>query len=825
LPIMKRSNVSLERSAREHKAPIAQSSRQRFLPSRRAEQAPWRVWHLVALASSLALGLAFPCFAASQQISGRITDALGRPLDQVSLELRDRNGHRMGHATTDAGGRFKIALAKPGVYVLVAAKPGFKSANKIVGFPARAGETIFMTLDAEAALMLPVQANRIRAQNSVSTTGANKYTLTAEDIYNLPRGENTTITDVMAQMPGVAIDQNQQIHIRNTEGPQFQYQINGVMVPLDINTNPPFLSMINPLFIKRISLLDGILPSRYSYATGGVVNIETKDGCQQPGGSVSIYGGQRNTIQPSFQYGGCDGNFSFYVSALYSQSNTAFSSATPAPDAIHDHTNQGQGFGFFAYDLNPTTRLSLVTSVAASDNQLPNRANLTPQFELAGVSYYPSANINSYLDFRDYLGILALNGAPVPGLTYQLAYAAHYISQSFEPDDTGELLYQGVASTAFHSDLDNTLEGDLTYELGHHTLAAGFYLGEYEVEADDNSLVFKVNSAGDQEPPFAPVRVINNANKINLLSGLYLEDTWQISEKLRANFGVRWDRLSGFTYNNQIDPTINLVYLPRPETTLHGGFARYMQVPSFQGISPGAPAAFAGTTGLAGTGTVTPDTEDDFEWDVGLVHQLMKHLTLSEDAFYEYTDHYLDTGQFGVVPIFAPFNYKHGYIWGTETAVTYNAENLSIHASTTIGRNMQKGVATGQFNFDPDELGYINRHYIVLDHQPLYGASGGITYHRKPYAFSVDALYSSGLRGGFADLESLPHVVQVDLSGQRSFEVPHIGEVTDRITLLNILDRTNLIRPAEGIGIFQAAYGPRITVYDTLTIPLPALNQ
>jgi hypothetical protein len=67
-------------------------------------------------------------------------------------------------------------------------------------------------------------------------------------------------------------------------------------------------------------------------------------------------------------------------------------------------------------------------------------------------------------------------------------------------------------------------------------------------------------------------------------------------------------------------------------------------------------------------------------------------------------------------------------------------------------------------------------------------------------------------------------VVQVDLSGQRTFQLPHIGEIIDRITLLNILDRTNLIRPAEGIGIFQAAYGPRITVYDTLTIPLPALN-
>ncbi|MGD0075573.1 MAG: TonB-dependent receptor, partial [Candidatus Binataceae bacterium] len=343
-------------------------------------------------------------------------------------------------------------------------------------------------------------------------------------------------------------------------------------------------------------------------------------------------------------------------------------------------------------------------------------------------------------------------------------------------------------------------------------------------EADDNSLVFKVDSAGNQEPPFTPVRVINNANKINLLSGIYLQDTWQITEKLRANVGVRWDRLSGFTYNNQIDPTINLVYLPRPDTTLHAGFARYMQVPSLQGISPGAPAAFVGTTGLAGTGTVTPETEDDYEWDAGLVHQLTKHVTVSEDVYYEYTHHYLDTGQFGVVPIFAPFNYKHGYIWGTETAITYNAKDLSIHASSTIGRNMQKGVATGQFNFDPEELGYINRHYIVLDHQPLYGASGGITYRWKLYLFSIDALYSSGLRGGFADLKSLPHVVQADLSAQRSFALPHVGEVTNRITLLNIFDRTNLIRPAEGIGIFQAAYGPRITVYDTVTIPLPALN-
>jgi hypothetical protein len=783
---------------------------------------PLRLIIALAFAISLTLGIASICSADTQRISGSITDTLGRPLAGAKIQLRDRNGAVSGRATTDRAGHFKVAPPKPGIYSLEALKPGFKPANKIVHFPRTAAKTILLSLDAETALNVPVQASVIRGQNSVSTTGANKFTMTARDISNLPQGDNTNLTDVLAQMPGVAIDQNQQIHIRNTEGPQFQYQINGVMVPIDINTNPPFISMINPMFIKQMSLLDGILPARYSYATGGVVSIETKDGCEQPGGNVSMYGGQRDTVQPSFQYGGCDGKFSYYVSGLYSMSNSAFSSATPAPDAIHNSTIQGQGFGFFAYNLNSTTRLSLITSVAASNNELPNQANLPPEFELAGTGNYPSADINSYLNFRDYLGIFSLNGAPAPGLTYQLAYSAHYISQAFTPDNVGELIYQGVASTAFHSDLDNTLQGDVTYQLGAHRLGAGGYLGEYGVESDDNSLVFPVPT-----PPghLTPVRVINNSNKINLLSGIYLEDTWQITEKLRASFGVRWDRLSGYTYNNQIDPNINFVYLMRPDTTLHGGFARYMQVPSFQGISPGAPAAFAGTTGFAGTGAVNPETEDDFEWDAGVVHQLTKQITVSEDAFYEYTKHYLDTGQFGDVPIFAPFNYRHGYIWGTETAITYNGEHLSAHASTTIGRNMQKGVATGQFNFDPDELGYIDRHYIVLDHQPLYGASGGITYRWKPWEFSSDLIYSSGLRGGFADLEKLPHVVQVNLSALRSFQVPSLGEVTDRITLLNIFDRTNLIRPAEGIGIFQAAYGPRITVYDTLTIPLPALSK
>jgi hypothetical protein len=651
-----------------------------------------------------------------------------------------------------------------------------------------------------------------------SATLANAYSVGSPEISNLPLGDKTNITDVLAQMPGVAIDQNQQIHIRNTEGPQFQYQINGVMVPFDINTNPPFISMINPMFVKQVSLLDGILPSRYSYATGGVVDIQTKDGFEQPGGSVSLTFGQRDTLEPSAQYAGSIGKFSYYVSALYDEGNTAFSPATSGPNPIHNWTNQGQAFGVFTYAFDDNTKLSLILSTAASNNQLPNVPNLAPAFSLANVKPFNSANIDSDLNFRDYLAILSLKSAPTPDFAYQISYSLHSISQQFRPDNAGELIYQGVASTATHVDFDNTLQGDLTYQLGSHTLGAGFYFGEYRVIAEDSSLAFPVDANGNQTSD-VPIRINANTSATNFLGGIYLNDLWQITNQLKVNAGIRWDVLTGFTRSSQFDPTINISYQPFSSTTLHAGFARYMQIPSFQGIAPDASKAFAGTTGEAGpTGTVDPKTEDDYEFDIGIIQQVTPALTISEDNFYEITRHYLDTGQFGDVPIFAPFNYGHGHIYGIEVAANYKIQNLNIYANLTFGKNIQTGVSTGQFNFDPAELAYIQHHFIVLDHQPIIGISAGASYTWKPYSFSVDAVYSSGLRGGFADDEQLPAVFQINVSAERSFKIPGLGELINRITILNLIDRTNLIRPAEGIGIFQSAYGPRFTILDTITL-------
>ena len=61
-----------------------------------------------------------------------------------------------------------------------------------------------------------------------------------------------------------------------------------------------------------------------------------------PGGNIEFYGGQRETWQPSFEYGGTTGKFSYYMTGSYLHdtrgiepptSGPLASSVTRAPDS------------------------------------------------------------------------------------------------------------------------------------------------------------------------------------------------------------------------------------------------------------------------------------------------------------------------------------------------------------------------------------------------------------------------------------------------------------------------------------------------------------
>lgn len=79
-----------------------------------------------------------------------------------------------------------------------------------------------------------------------------------------------------------------------------QYRINGIILPDGVSG---FSQVLDTAFIGNLSLITGALPPEYGLRTSGLIDIQTRSGAFDGGGSVGIYGGQRETVTPSFEYG------------------------------------------------------------------------------------------------------------------------------------------------------------------------------------------------------------------------------------------------------------------------------------------------------------------------------------------------------------------------------------------------------------------------------------------------------------------------------------------------------------------------------------------
>ena len=51
-----------------------------------------------------------------------------------------------------------------------------------------------------------------------------------------------------------------------------------------------------------------------------------------------------------------------------------------------------------------------------------------------------------------------------------------------------------------------------------------------------------------------PFTIVENLNNITMLYGVYLQDIWQVNEKLTVTAGIRYDGVSGIINNNMLSP-------------------------------------------------------------------------------------------------------------------------------------------------------------------------------------------------------------------------------------------------------------------------------
>ncbi len=73
-----------------------------------------------------------------------------------------------------------------------------------------------------------------------------------------------------------------------------------------------------------------------------------------------------------------------------------------------------------------------------------------------------------------------------------------------------------------------------------------------------------------------PFTITANAGNSGLKSGIYLQDEWQLNDRLTLNYGLRYDRFDvSFDHEDQVSPRANLVWQIDDATSAHIGYARY----------------------------------------------------------------------------------------------------------------------------------------------------------------------------------------------------------------------------------------------------------
>ncbi|KZC40768.1 MULTISPECIES: TonB-dependent receptor [Rhodanobacter] len=656
-----------------------------------------------------------------------------------------------------------------------------------------------------------------QARNALSPdTGSSQYVIDHKAIARLPLGASTPLNQVLLQAPGVVQDSYGGVHVRGDHA-NLQYRINGVIIPESIGG---FGQSLDARTIDSVKLLDGALPAQYGLRTAAVVDITTKSGHDLGnGGSVGLTGGSNGTLNPNASVWGSNDRWSWFFTGNYMKNDAGIENPTPSKKPIHDHTNQVKGFGDISYLIDNDTRLSFLFGVANNRYQIPNNPGQVPAFGYHDTVDFNSADLDGRQRENTRFGVLALQGK-LGATDYQVSVGQRYSSLAYAPDRIGELMFNGVASDVSRSNRASTLQADFATPLGdRHTLRYGVY-GSFERAVSGNDAwVFPADADGNQTSTM-PINILDGSRLVAKTWSAYVQDEWGIGEDWTLNYGLRGDRYQLVRAESQLSPRLGLVWQATGSTTVHAGYSRYFTPPATEMIASSNIAKFEGTTNaVADSGNNTPLAERSDYFDVGVSQNIGSAWTVGVDAYYRKVQRLQDEGQFGSALVYSTFNYAAGRVKGLEFTVNYEQGPLSAYFNASLGKAIGKRIITSQYNFAPDDLAWVNRHWIFLDHDQKLTSSGGVSYALDATTrVGADYLFGSGLRkdGAVPNGASLPAYFQLNLNVAHDFAFDRFGKLHAQLALINALDRTYELRDGSGIGVGAPQFGPRRGVYLSL---------
>ncbi|RMH37055.1 MAG: TonB-dependent receptor [Nitrospirae bacterium] len=753
-----------------------------------------------------------------QFIWGVVRDPKGDPAPDARVELRDHEGRTLDVSRTNERGEFVFVVRRPGVYALHAAsREQLESPFVVITVGAGPLNPVMLVLAEREDMMLEVRAPVAPIRHKASSE---IYTLNQQQIQGLPRGENVELHDVLLTLPSAVNGSLKQVHIRQDHD-NLQIRIDGVPIPETVSST--FTDVISPRAWQEARVLLGGLEAQYGNKTAAVVEITTKRGRHPPFGSVQLFGGSFDTINPSIEYGTRLGD-RWRVYGLHSYTTTArgIDPPTLGHSSFHNDSQRNETLLRADYQAGLHNAIHWLFLQSIADFEIPTIPGRTPNPTVVGLirsgdpAFTPvaSQDIDERQEELNQYTQLVWQHDWDANRWFNLAAYARHTRATFFTDPLNVLAFTEELDEPFSAGSQDRLgisggvRFDYTHRLNaHHLVKAGFQVDRTQAINKTRLFAFARDVSGD---PTGPVLSRNaDSRTIGWREEVWVQDQWTPTEALTINAGVRLDYIQALTYDAQVSPRLGISYAVTPNHVLHAFYGRLFTPPNLEAVRFAQLNTIGTTAEPENLTNTVVEPERAHYVQIGSSHAFGDILTLQLTAYYKNSKNLSDAGQFGTTPLLNFFAFQRGIQYGWDAAV-----HLTVHDQWTArgnvawGRCKGKGLQSGHFLLEQKEIDDINSgDGVFCDHMQLLTSSAIVTYRVFPHTtITGQMLFGSGLRsaepGAKTNSGHSPSYTVYNLSLQHEWKFDNQQTVRLGIDVLNLLDQRYFLNEGEGsIGL------------------------
>jgi len=691
----------------------------------------------------------------ARTITGSVQNQDLRRVDQAIVQVRDQEGTVVTSGVTNQAGEFSITVPQEGTYSLSAVQETFKSEYVIVKIrtekPAPVILTLALTQEIALEIVSPLPAIQYKASSET-------YQLSRKDIEILPKGNNNEVADVLLTVPSVVYGALKQTHIRQDHANQ-QFRIDGIPIP-DTVTGA-FADIVPPRAWERADIILGGMEAQYGNKTALVVDITSKSGTKPGFGSLQMFGGSFETVNPSLEYGGAIGEkFRYYILDSYVTTNRGIEPPTLGKTNFHNQSEKNNTYLRGDYQMGNRNNFSWIFLSSVAKYQIPTTPGLEANADVLTLlraqdptfNPVPSQAVDqSQKENNQYTQLVwrhDLNSSNFfsLGTYFRRGYA------NFSTDPLNSLAYANDVAEAQTANQKRVAYSggvrlDYTWvPTNAHLVKTGFQI-DY-TNANNTAQIFAFDTSTGA--PVSPVITSEASNRnIQWREEFWVQDQWSPNDHWTFNLGLRYDQIQGFYNEGQVSPRIGATYRYNQSNVFHAYYGRLFTPPNVEQIAFTNLNAQDTTAQPEDPTGFRPRAERAHYVEVGSYHAITQYVTLELTGYYKLSHFLSDAGQFGTTPLLNFFAFDYGWQRGIDGALKVQfTDNLSGRGNVAWGQCKGYGLQSGQYLLDQAEIDDINSNGGVwCDHSQFMTSSAVLSYRiLERTTVNGQMLYGYGLR-------------------------------------------------------------------------------